>query len=727
MTDITGQTARSPLQAFFDPTGVAIVGASADPQKIGHSVLRNAISYGYRGAVYPVNPRSQSILGLPCYQDMASVPDPVELAVIVLPAALCAGVLEACGRRGLKAAIVISGGFKEVGAEGLALEQELLAVVRQHGMRLIGPNCVGTMDAFTGLNTTFIRSMPRPGPIAFASQSGAICGGILEWAEGKGIGFSRFANLGNAADVSETDLIEAWAEDPNTRVIAAYVEAIRDGRRFVEVARRVTPHKPILVVKAGRTAAGTRAVSSHTGSLAGAMAAYDAAFQQSGVLRVGTVEELFANALALAYGPLPRGDRVAVVTNAGGPASLAADAIEEQGLRMPAPSAGTRARLAAANHPDAQLGNPIDMLGGADAPNFELAVQAVMADDSYDAVQAILVPQALLNPVAVAEAIGRAAGDAASRTKPVVACFMGDEAEREPVMALHQHRIACYLFPEQAARALGALWAYARRRAQARAAGVVAPAELCPVDAAEAGRWLAQASARGQAHLGEASARPIVEAYGIPQPRAELARTPEEASRAASRLGFPVALKVVSPDILHKSEVGGVALNLMDEGAVRRELEAMLARAREGRPGATIEGALVAQMAPPGIELIVGMRRDPQFGPLVAFGLGGIYVELFEDVAFRVAPFGRDEALAMIDETRAGRLLRGWRGQPAADVDAVAAVILQVAQLALDHPQIEEIDINPLIAYPAGSVPAVLAVDARLVLSVTRGYENVGA
>ena len=759
---------RSPLPAlgsslapFFNPSGVAVIGASADPRKLSHGVLRNCFSHGYRGAVYPVNPRASEILGLSCYPDVASVPDPVELAVLMVPAAACPGVLAACGQRGIKAAIVISGGFREVGPGGLALEQELLRIAGEHNMRLIGPNCVGTLDAHTGLNTTFIRTMPKPGPIAFVSQSGAICGGILEWTAGKGIGFSRFATLGNAADVSETDLLLDLAEDPNTRVIVAYIEAIRDGRRFIDVARQITPHKPILVIKAGRTQAGTRAVSSHTGSLAGEMAAYDAAFQQAGVLRVDTVEDLFDHALALAYGPLPRGPRVAVVTNAGGPASLAADAIEQAGLTMPTTPESTRAALARFTHPEAQLANPVDMLGGAEPAQYEQAVAALLASDAFDAVLPILVPQALVDPVAVAEAIARAAAggsrhlhlravqvygaDAYSTSgnpllssgrslrdgsqspdraspfsKPVVACFMGDEVVRQPMAVLHEHQIASYIFPEQTARALGALWRYAEVKGR-----------LVRRSGGETGELGADSAPRspltlppGPAQLGEAEARPILAAYGVAQPRAELVRSGEEAGRLALEIGFPVALKIVSPDIFHKSEVGGIALKLDDEAEVQAAFAAMLARVRERQPGARIEGVLVTQMAPPGHELIVGMRRDPQFGPLLMFGLGGIYVELLKDVAFRVAPFSRAETLAMIGETHAGKLLAGLRGQPPADIDAVAEVIERVARLALDHPRIQEIDVNPLLAYPlnrrAGVVyPAgqgVLAVDVRMVV-----------
>jgi len=734
----------SSLTPFFNPSGVAVIGASADARKLSHGVLRNCFSHGFTGAVYPVNPRAQEILGLPCYPNIEAVPDPVELAVLMTPAAACPGVLDACGRRGLKAAIVISGGFREVGAEGLALEQALLRIAGQHGMRLIGPNCVGTLDAHTGLNTTFLRTMPKPGPIAFVSQSGAICGGILEWTAGKGIGFSRFATLGNAADVAETDLLLDLAEDPNTRVIVAYIEAIRDGRRFIDVARRITPHKPILVIKAGRTAAGTRAVSSHTGSLAGEMAAYDAAFKQAGVLRVDTVEDLFDHALALAYGPLPRGPQVAVVTNAGGPASLAADVIEQVGLLMPPTPEELRAVLAGFTHPEAQLGNPVDMLGGAEPAQYEQAVAALLAGDAFDAVLPILVPQALVDPVAVAEAIARAAASSGSgrslrdgsqspdraspaplssgrspdraslSNKPVIACFMGDEVVRQPMAVLHEHQIASYIFPEQAARALGALWRYAEVRGRLGNWEIGQAEDEHHASRFTAHELLAEAVAHGQTQLGEAEARPVLAACGIAQPRADLARSAEEAGRLAAEIGFPVALKIVSPDIFHKSEVGGIALKLGDEGAVQAAYTAMLARVLARQPDARIEGVLVTQMAPPGHELIVGMRRDPQFGPLLMFGLGGIYVELLKDVAFRVAPFSRAETLAMIGETHAGKLLAGLRGQQPADIDAVAEVIERVAQLALDHPEIQEIDVNPLLVYPNGQ--GALAVDVRMVL-----------
>ncbi|MEA3336440.1 MAG: acetate--CoA ligase family protein [Chloroflexota bacterium] len=750
----------SSLRAFFDPSGVAVIGASSNPQKLGFGVLRNLKSYGFRGAIYPVNPGREHILDLPCYPNVDSVPDPVELAVIILPATLCPAALEQCGRRGIRSAIVLSGGFKEVGLQGQALEEEMVRIAQTHNMRMIGPNCVGTMDAYTGLNTTFIRAMPKPGHIAFVSQSGAICGGILEWTDGKGVGFSRFATLGNEADLSESDLIAALADDPNTRVIVAYLESIRNGRRFIDVASQVTPRKPILVIKAGTTEAGTRAVSSHTGSLAGESAAYDAAFKQSGVLQVDTVEELFNSAVALVYGPLPRGNRVAIVTNAGGPASLAADELERNGLVMPAPCPDTLDKLSRHTHSDAQLANPIDMLGGATPPDFEMAIRALVADPNMDSVLAILVPQALINPAAVADAIGRATRDS---DKPVVACFMGDLAVREAMARLHEYQIAPFQFPEPAVRALGKMWQYAKiqregcqnvrmsechevlgnhpvgRRAESEAlwresaiarkneAGDPRGDETIAKKLRKTGKaprdstsdqvttLIERARADSHSWLGEYAARLILEAYDVPQPRAAMAHSGFEAAELAENVGFPVALKIVSPDILHKSEVDGVVLGLSDRAAVELAFEEMMAQIPRRMPDARVEGLLIAQMAAAGHEVIVGMRRDPQFGPLIMFGLGGIYVELFQDVAFRIAPFERAETLRMIGETQAGKLLQGLRGKPPGDIEAVAEVIEKVAQLALDFPDIQEIDINPLIVYARGQ--GALAVDARMLVT----------
>jgi acetyltransferase len=692
------------LTPFFNPRGVALIGASANPGKLGHAVLHNLINSGYRGAVYPVNPNYPDIDGLPCYADIAAVPNPVDLAVLIVPAAAAPAALTACGRRGLKAAIIISGGFKETGPEGAALETECVAVLRRFGMRLIGPNGIGTMAQNSGLNTTFLRSLPQAGPIALVSQSGAVVGGVLDFVGGQHTGFSHVVSLGNAADVTETDIILYLADDPHARVLAVYAESITDGRRFMEAARQVSARKPIVLLKAGRTQAGGRAAASHTGALAGSHAAYAAALKQSGVIEVFSLNDLFNTALALAYQPLPQGNRLALVTNAGGPAVLAADAMASHNLRLADLSAGTQAALRARLNPHAPVSNPVDMLGGAEAADYGFALAAALADPGVDAALVTHVPQALVNPVQVARAIAETAQGAA---KPVYACFMGQVSVGQAQQLLHQHMVPPYTFPEDAAQAIGRAVEYARQRQQAVK---VDPPARPTVNAAAARAALACA----QGALTEAAARPVLAAYGLPLAAGGLATTPAQAVELAEAGGYPAVLKIVSPDILHKSESGGIALNLPHAAAVQAAYRHIMERAAAAAPEARLTGVLVQKMAPPGHEVIVGVRRDPQFGPLLMFGLGGIYVELLTDVSFRVAPISRAEARAMIAETKAGRLLAGLRGQPPADIEAVVDCLVRLSQLALDFPQIEEVEVNPLRVLPQGE--GALALDARLIL-----------
>lgn len=694
------------LVNFFAPRGVAVIGASANPGKISAGVLRNLTRSGYKGRVYPVNPRYPEIDGLPCYPDIASVPNPLDLAVIVLPARLTPTVLQACGRRGIKAAIIISGGFKEIGPNGAALQEECVAIARRHGIRLVGPNCVGTMDLYTGLNTTFLEGVPDRGHIGFLSQSGGVCGGVIDYIQGKHIGFSRFVSLGNEADITETDMIEFLAHDPNTRVIAVYVEAITDGCRFMQVARRVSRQKPIVMLKAGRTQAGGKAVSSHTGALAGSNAAYEAAFQQCGIIEAFSISELFDISLALACQPLPKGNRVFVLTNSGGPAALATDCLATQGMDLPDPAPKTVAALRHKLDPTVQIANPTDMLGGAGPAEYEFALQVVLSDPNIDSVLVMLVPHLLLNPTQAAGKICRVAGHAA---KPIVTCFLGDHSVAEARRILHQHCLPMYAFPETAGRVLGAISRYAHWRRQ----NTGGPPPRLEVDETTAHRYLKAVNSTRT--LGEATTRPMLEAYRIPVVAGRVARTPDEAVNIAGELGYPVVLKIVSPDILHKSDAGGVALNLADAGAVRAAYHRLVEQATEANLCARVEGVLVEATAPPGHEVIVGMRRDPQFGPLLMFGLGGIYVELLTDVSFRVAPVNRREALEMINETRAGKLLKGLRGRSAADIDAVVNCILHLSQLALDFPQIQEIEVNPLRVLSPGQ--GAVALDGRIILS----------
>ena len=694
------------LTYFFSPRGVALIGASAHPDKISYGVLRNLTECGYQGPVYPVNPHYQQINGLTCYPDIASVPDPVELAVIVLHAKLTPAVLEDCGRRGLKAAVIVSGGFKEIGPEGAAIEDECLAIARRYGLRLMGPNCIGTIDGNTGLNTTFI-GMPERGDIAFISQSGGVCSGVIDYIKGRSIGFSRFISLGNEADITETDMIEFLANDPHSRVIAVYVEGISHGHRFMEVARRVSRYKPIVLLKGGRTDAGSKAVSSHTGALAGSNAAYEAAFHQCGVIEVFSIHELFDVSLALAYQPLPAGKRVFVLTNSGGPAALATDNIALQGMVVTELTPATAATLRQHFDSVVPVGNPTDMLGSAGPDEYEFALSTVLTDSNVDAVMVIVVPHVLLNTAEVAARIGRVAQTAA---KPIFVCLVGDHSITEARRRLHEQRVPTYAFPEMVTRALRAMWDYTQWHQHPPTNGIpkfhvnktIARQLLTGVNSTHA--------------LGEAGARPLLTAYHIPVIAGAIARSADEAVSIANDLSYPVALKIVSTDILHKSEAGGILLNLENAAAVRAAYEQLLRNAVMAYPSAHLDGVLVETMAPKGgYEVIIGMRRDPQFGPLIMFGLGGIYVELLTDVSFRVAPINREEALAMIYETKAGRLLSGLRGHRSADINAVADCILRLSQLALDFPQIQEVEVNPLLALPSGQ--GAVALDGRVILS----------
>jgi acetyltransferase len=693
------------LKPFFAPRGVAIIGASASPAKLSFGILRNLTLYGYTGQIAPVNPKEDQILGYKSYPDIISVPDPVDLAVIVLPAPLTPGVMEDCGNRGLKTVIVITGGFKEIGPEGAALEKSLVSIARRYNMRMIGPNCVGTLDMYTGLNTTFIQGVPARGGIGFISQSGAMVGGVFETIRQKFIGFSLVATLGNEADVTETDMIEYLAGEEHTRVITSYVEAILDGQRFIQTARRVSPHKPIVMLKAGRTSAGARAVSSHTGSLAGSYNAYQAAFAQAGVIEVDTMTDLFDVSMGFASLPLPKGPRVAMITNGGGPAALVSDSIAMNGLQMADLAPETREFLRPHLNPAAQIDNPVDMLGAADAAEYQVGLKGILTDPNVDVAIAILVPQALVNTDAVARAICE---QAKGQSKPVIAVIVSETSADKARELLHQNGIPMYTKPETPGRVISAMLRYARWREQA-AAEDEPLAGIRPSLAAEL-----LAAAKNQSAMGEALTRPLLAAYDIPVVAGGSAKTAAEAVETAHRIGYPVVMKIVSPDILHKSDVGGIRLNLGSDEAVRSNFASLMEDIAAKIPEARLEGVLIEGMASRGQEVIIGMRRDPNFGPLMMFGLGGIYVELFGDVAFRVAPLTREDAADMLHSTRAGRLLNGFRGMEHADTDAVIDTILRLSRLALDFPQIAEMEINPLLVLPKGK--GVLALDGRVIL-----------
>jgi acetyltransferase len=694
------------LEQIFAPQSVAVVGASPDATRLGHRVLRNIVENGYKGRIYPIHPSAGEVLGHKAYPSVLEVPAEVELAVIVIPPQHVLPVVEQCGEKGVRGLVVITAGFKEVGGEGKELERKLLEAVKRHGMRMVGPNSLGIIDTVSDLNASFAALMPADGEIAFMSQSGAICTAILDWSKSQGIGFSRFVSLGNKADVDEVALLEAWGDDEQNRVILAYLEGISDGPGFVAAAREVTRRTPVIAIKSGTTAAGTRAISSHTGSLAGSEAAYEAAFNQSGILRAQSMEELFDFALIFAYQPLIAGQRIAIVTNAGGPGIIATDAIERAGLRMAEFSPATIARLQAELPPTANVLNPIDVIGDARSDRYRVALAAALADEAVDGVLVLFTPQAGSEPVETAHAISELS---AGTGKPVATSYMGEYSLGPALDYLNDNKIPNYAFPERAVAALNAM---ARHRAwRNEPAGEFVSFEA---DRERVRKLFDEVRASGRVELGEIEAREVMESYGMRLPQSRLARSPEEAAQIAAEIGFPVVMKISSPDILHKSDIGGVKVGVADGAGARDTYELIEYRARKYSSNARVWGVLVQEMVRKGREILVGVSRDPQFGPLIGFGMGGIYVEVLKDVAFRLAPLSREEVHEQVRSIQTYPLLQGVRGDPPADIAAAEEVVLRVSQLVVDFPEIVEMDINPLVVHNKGEGAIVL--DARIIL-----------
>jgi acetyltransferase len=616
-------------------------------------------------------------------------------------------VLASCGERGVGAVIVITAGFRETGHEGLEAERKMAEIAASYQMSILGPNCLGMIDTLAPLNASFAVGMPRHGKIAFMSQSGALCTSVLDIALAEEVGFSRFVSLGNKADLNEIDFLESWAEDPESRVIMAYLEGIQDGTRFIQIARRVTKQTPVVAIKSGTTGAGSRAVSSHTGTLAGSERAYEAAFKQSGVIRAGSVGDLFDLAIAFARQPLPSSDQVAVITNAGGPGIMASDAIERHGLRLSSLTQETTDALRRVLPAAASVLNPVDVLGDALSDRYRKALEMVSADANVGAILVILTPQYMTQVEQTADALG----EVALRSKiPVLACFMGEANTRPGVKRLTGYHIPNYPIPERAVNVLKAMVEHTAWK------NTPAPDfESFTVDREEVARVFKQVHEVGRLQIGDAESRTILESYGIPIPKSKLCKNTEEAVSFAESVGFPVVMKIASPDILHKTDIGGVRLNISGAGDVRDAYDLLTFRALRYMPDAEIWGCLVQQQVRTGREVIIGMNRDPQFGPLVMFGLGGIYVEALKDVSFRIAPFSKREANDMVREIRSFNLLRGIRGQARADIEGVVDVLLRVSQLVTDFPDIVELDINPLMVFDEGR--GVVGIDMRLVLS----------
>lgn len=691
------------LDALLKPGSIAVVGASRQPDTIGYQILDNLLRYGFHGALYPVNPNVPVIHSIKAYPRVSAIPDTVDLAVIVVRKQFVLDVAEECGTKGVKGLCVITAGFAEVGGEGIERERRLMEIVRRYGMRMVGPNCMGVLntDPAISMLATFAPKMPPHGPVALVSQSGAMGQSILDYAEELGIGIHQFVSVGNKPDVSGNDLLEYWADDPNVRAILMYLESFGNPKRFFRIAKTLTRRKPIFVVKAGRTAAGARAASSHTAALAGTDLAADVLMQQCGVIRAQTVEELFDYAMAFPRLPLPKGNRVAIISNAGGPAIILADACESQGLRVVELAPETQQAIRRRVPDEATVRNPVDLIASAKADTYREAISLVLRDPNVDAVIASLIPPLGIQARDVAVAIREAA--ATRQEIPVIAVLLGRNGVPAGLKELVDAGIPGYVFPESAVRALAALNRY--RIWLERPEGAE---PSFPVDRTGAAAIIDGARGAGRQKLSESESLSMLDAYGIPTAPWKVVRSPDEAAQEAAAMGFPVVLKAMSQTIVHKSDVGGVIVGLDGEAEVRSGYARMLERVRE-RAGVEVDEVLVQKMVAGGRETIVGCTRDAKAGPLIMFGLGGVFVEVLRDVTFRVHPVTDVDAREMVRGIRGFKLLKGVRGETSVDLVTLEEIVQRVSQMVGDHEAIEEMDVNPLVAFP----DRVVALDAR--------------
>nr|MCU0539878.1 acetate--CoA ligase family protein [Desulfobacterales bacterium] len=641
-----------PLDAIFSPQSVAVIGASTTPGKVGHDIFVNILKGGYTGTLYPVNPNARSISSVRAYRSLVEIPDPLDLGIVILPPKAALPAVQEAVAKGVKGIVIVSAGFREIGPEGRAIEDRIVATCREAGVRLIGPNCLGVINplAAVRLNASFSARMPKAGNVSFISQSGALCTAVLDFAADRNFGFSKFISIGNKADVDELDLLRYLHRDHDTEVILIYVEELRRGPEFITAVKEITcgdyRPKPVLVIKSGRTSAGAQAAASHTGSLAGTEGVYDAIFLQSGIIRVDSIDELFDFATAFAYKneselgkmrrKVPAGNRVAIVTNAGGPGIVATDMTMVSGLELASFKAETVETLASHLPSTANLHNPVDIIGDASIDRYENALGAVIRDENVDGAMVILTPQSMTDVLGTAEAIARIARRS---FKPIMCCFMGVVDVSPGVKYLQERGIPVYKFPENAAKAFGALYRYSKWLNRQHLAQY-----HLTFDRERAAAIIRDCLARGKTRLGELEGIGILESYGFTVLPTRLAASAEEAAALGAEIGFPVVMKIVSEQILHKSDAGGVIVGIDNADAARQAYETILARARGYKPDAVVDGVLVQKMAPAGTEVILGLNRYPVFGPLLMFGIGGIFVEVFQDVTFRLAPIGRNEA-----------------------------------------------------------------------------------
>jgi len=713
MNQVIDKKSSAPdLTHLFSPRSIAVIGASRRPETVGYAMVDNLLRGGFTGKIHLVNPKADEICGLPCFHSVEAIPESFDLAVVIVPPSASAATLKACGEKGAKAAIVITAGFREIGAEGRKLEDELCVVAQDYGIAMLGPNCLGMINTDPDflVNASFARTMPVAGNIAFISQSGALCTAVLDYAKGAAIGFSKFVSLGNKSALNEIDMLTYLKHDPKTHVILLYVEDLVDARRFIEASREITGEleksKPILVIKSGRTAQGAKAAQSHTGSLMGADEVYDAIFAQAGVLRMDSIQQMFDLAIAFSQQPFPTGPNTAIITNAGGPGIMATDTCIRAGLSLAKFKPETEAALSKVLPPTANIHNPIDVIGDARADRYEEALKIVAKDPNVDSILVILTPQAMTAIEETAQVIVKAAKEI---KVPIISCFMGIADVSAGVKILEENGIPHYRFPENAGQVLGMMNRYQQWMQRPRTS-----VKAFKVDSAAVKKIIQETKQSGQEMVPIDRAMAIFEAYGFPVLPYGFACTPQEAASLAEKIGFPSVVKTISPQIVHKFDFGAVRLNLSDAQEVAQACNLMAAKFKQVFPEGQLDGFFVQKMSAKGLEIILGMNRDAALGATLMFGLGGIYVEVLKDVTFRLAPLRERSAELMVEEIRGYRMLKGVRGEKPSDIAKITECIERLSQLACDHPEIQEIDMNPLMVHADGLGASVL--DARIIL-----------
>lgn len=694
------------IETLFNPESIAVVGASRTEGKVGYTILDNLIRGGFQGTIIPINPAADELLGLPCFPSLTEYGKEVDLVVLALPQAQVKAVVNECAKVNAKGVIVTATGFRESGHEGAALEQELAELCHRRDIRLLGPNCLGFINTRKNVNVSFAGEMPASGGISVFSQSGALCSVMLDMATHRQLGLAKLISIGNKADISGVDILAYLAQDEQTKVIVGYLEDIVSGKNFIKAAEDAANKKPVIILKSGTTSAGIRAAASHTGILASADTAYGAAFKRSGVIRADTFEGLFDYAAALSMQPLPLGNNVLIITNAGGPGIVAADAVEHAGMNVVEQSNLAGNPLNPQLSSSATPVNPVHILGDVDPAHYGAVVKSAQGDPAVDAIMVILTPQAMTRPAETVKAMATSTDG----IKPLVATFMGGRNVLPSRQELAAVGLPDYDSPERAVAALKGMREYAAWKQRP-------PRSVTrfKVNRRRVERILSRRQRTGMLQLGEVKGKDVLGAYGFHVPEGALASTAEEAIEIAERIGYPVAMKIVSPDIVHKSDLGGVFLNVTNSESLEDTYDLMTLKISKKVPDARIQGVYVEKMASKGLEVIIGMTRDPQFGPMLMFGLGGIFVEVMKDVTFHLAPITEQEAIQMLKSTKSYAMLQGRRGQDGVDVAAIASGLQRISQLTTDFPQILELDINPFIVGDFGSEPVV--ADARMTLA----------